>query len=255
MVAVDGDLGGLQRRHDQLRARTGAGPARLRDRRGARGRARRLRWPSTARCSAVRPRGPSVRSRRDCSCSTTASRRPTRTRSCSRRTGTGSPSGSSSATSCRGTRPWRVRLIGPDGGIRYSENSTKARGSYQLSWPGTKVDGSARARGRWRWVVTALDEQGQSSVGRAALHAQHDARLPARLARGRELPARAAGARQGDAGDAQGRGHRHPALAPARRRPGRARAGPAGRFRAGRYVLRVAATNQLGRSELTANVR
>ena len=148
-----------------------------------------------------------------------------------------------------------VRLIGPDGGVRYTENSTKARGSYQLSWPGTKVDNSLELEGTWRWVVTVLDEQGQSSSVERRFTLNTTLGFLRALARGRELPARAARPRQGDDGDAQGRGHRHLALAPARSRPGRARAGPAGRCREAATSLRVAATNQLGRSELTANVR
>ena len=79
-----------------------------------------------------------------------------------------------------------VRLIGPDGGIRYSENSTKARGSYQQSWPGTRPTGRASPR------QLALGRHGARRAGpeldgRAAVHAQHDARLPARVPRGREL--------------------------------------------------------------------
>lgn len=57
-----------------------------------------------------------------------------------------------------------VRLLGPDAVARYSEDGTKARGLYQLDWPGRKVDGSPELDGRWRFVVSAVDDEGQSST-------------------------------------------------------------------------------------------
>jgi len=145
-------------------------------------------------------------------------------------------------------------LIGPDGGIRYSENAAKPRGSYQLSWPGTKVDNSVEAEGNWRWVVTALDDQGQSSSverrftlnntlgflrasrGGASFRLARPARVTVTIetSRGTIIKTLLSG--------------RLGAGATAARWTGR----PLPR---GRYVVRVAATNGLGRSELTANVR
>lgn len=147
-----------------------------------------------------------------------------------------------------------VRLIGPDGGFRYSENSTKPRGSYQLSWPGTKADGSVEVEGNWRWVVTALDEQGQSSTvdrrftlnttlgflrgsrAGASFRLARPAFVKVTLETRKGALVRTLLARQLGAGPASARWTGRP-------------------LPRGRYVLRVAATNQLGRSELTANVR
>jgi Phosphodiester glycosidase len=147
-----------------------------------------------------------------------------------------------------------VRLIGPDGGIRYSESAIKPRGSYQLSWPGTRVDGSVELEGNWRWVVTALDEQSQSSsVERrfslnttlgflrasragAGFRLARPARVSVTLETRRGAVIRTLLSRQLGAGPATARWTGRP-------------------LPRGRYVVRVAATNQLGRSELVANVR
>jgi flagellar hook assembly protein FlgD len=147
-----------------------------------------------------------------------------------------------------------VRLIGPDGGIRHSENSTKARGSYQVSWPGTRPDGSLEPEGNWRWVVTALDEQGQSSTverrftlnttlgflrgsrAGASFRLARPAHVKVTLETRRGAVVRTLLSRQLRAG------------------PGSAR-WTGRRLPRGRYVVRVVATNQLGRAELSANVR
>ena len=146
-----------------------------------------------------------------------------------------------------------VRLIGPDGGFRYSENATKALGNYQLSWPGTRTDGSVELEGSWRWVVTALDEQGQSSTverrfslnttlgflraSRRAVRFRlaRPARVTATLETRKGAIIRTVSRRLG-AGSASLRWTGNP-------------------LPRARYVVRVAATNQLGRTELTANVR
>jgi len=147
-----------------------------------------------------------------------------------------------------------VRLIGPDGGIRYSENAAKLRGSYQLSWPGTKADNSVEAEGSWRWVVTALDDQGQSSsVERRftlnnTLGFLRASRGGAnfRLAR----PARVTVTVETSTGTIIR------TLLSRRLGPGATAARWTGKpLPRGRYIVRVAATNELGRSELTANVR
>ena len=60
-------------------------------------------------------------------------------------------------------------LVGPGGATAFTDTGTREPGSYSFSWPS-----SARRRsqddplGRWRWVVTATDNEGrQSSVERA----------------------------------------------------------------------------------------
>jgi len=54
-------------------------------------------------------------------------------------------------------------LIGPDGIPRQTETGVHDPGSYQTSWSGRTPDGAAEPEGRWRWVVDALDDQGQHS--------------------------------------------------------------------------------------------
>jgi phosphodiester glycosidase len=147
-----------------------------------------------------------------------------------------------------------VRLIGPDGGIRYSENATKARGSYQLSWAGTRVDNSVELEGSWRWVVTALDEQEQSSTVErrfslnttlgflrgsrrgASFRLARPAHVKVTLETRKGAVVRTLLSRQLGAGPAGARWTGRP-------------------LPRGRYVVRVVARNQLGRAQLTANVR
>jgi hypothetical protein len=146
-----------------------------------------------------------------------------------------------------------VRLIGPDGGIRYTENARKTRGSYQLPWPGTRADGSVEAEGPWRWVVTALDEQGQSSTverrftlnttlgflrasrSGARFRLARPARVTATIETWKGAVIRTVSGQLG---------------------AGSARLGWPGRvLPRGRYVVRVVARNSLGRTELTARIR
>ena len=147
-----------------------------------------------------------------------------------------------------------VRLIGPDGGIRYSENATKGRGWYQHAWPGLRVDNSVELEGGWRWVVTALDEAGRSSTVErrftlnTTLGFLRGSRAGAsfRLAR----PAHVKVTLETRKGAIVG------TLLSRQLGAGTASARWAGRpLPRGRYVVRVVATNQLGRAELTANVR
>jgi Phosphodiester glycosidase len=147
-----------------------------------------------------------------------------------------------------------VRLIGPDGGIRYSENATRTRGNYQLPWSGTRADGSIEVEGGWRWVVTALDEEGQSSTVErrftlnttlgflrgsrrgASFRLARPAHVKVTLETRKGAVIRTLLARQLGAGRASARWSGRP-------------------LPRGRYVLRVVATNQLGRAELKRNVR
>ena len=147
-----------------------------------------------------------------------------------------------------------VRLIGPDGGVRYSENSTKGRGWYQLSWPGTRVDNSVEAEGSWRWVVTALDEQGQSSTAErrftlnTTLGFLRGSRAGARFRLARPAHVKVTLETRKGAVVATLLSRQLGAGAASARWSGR-------RLPRGRYVVRVVAANQLGRVELTANVR
>ena len=54
-------------------------------------------------------------------------------------------------------------LIGPDGIPRQTETGLREPGTYRTTWSGRTPDGAAEPEGRWRWVVNALDDQGQHS--------------------------------------------------------------------------------------------
>jgi hypothetical protein len=54
-------------------------------------------------------------------------------------------------------------LIGPDGIPRQTETGQHDPGTYRTTWSGRSPDGAAEPEGRWRWVVDALDDQGQHS--------------------------------------------------------------------------------------------
>jgi len=54
-------------------------------------------------------------------------------------------------------------LIGPDGIPRQTETGLRAPGTYRTTWAGRTPDGALVPEGRWRWVVNALDDQGQHS--------------------------------------------------------------------------------------------
>jgi hypothetical protein len=56
-----------------------------------------------------------------------------------------------------------VTLVGPDRVPRLTETFTRAPGTYRYTWAGKREDGSLELLGRWRWVVNALDDQGQAS--------------------------------------------------------------------------------------------
>jgi hypothetical protein len=56
-----------------------------------------------------------------------------------------------------------VTLLGPDRVPRLTETFTRAPGTYRYTWAGRRPDGALEQLGRWRWVVNALDDQGQPS--------------------------------------------------------------------------------------------
>ena len=61
-----------------------------------------------------------------------------------------------------------ANLLGPDGVPRFTFSGPVEPGTYPLDWPGTKPDGTPEAEGRWRWVVSATDDQERdSSIERA----------------------------------------------------------------------------------------
>jgi hypothetical protein len=61
-----------------------------------------------------------------------------------------------------------LNLVGPDRAARVRETVARAPGTYRLNWPGRRPDGSLEQLGRWRWVVSAQDDEGRvSTVERA----------------------------------------------------------------------------------------
>ena len=54
-------------------------------------------------------------------------------------------------------------LIGPDRIPRQTETGLRGPGTYRTTWSGRTPDGALVPEGRWRWVVNALDDQGQHS--------------------------------------------------------------------------------------------
>jgi Phosphodiester glycosidase len=56
-------------------------------------------------------------------------------------------------------------VIGPDGSTGYSSTDARLPGTYTITWP-TSSEARQKAQttlGRWRWVVSATDDQGQQS--------------------------------------------------------------------------------------------
>ena len=54
-------------------------------------------------------------------------------------------------------------LIGPDRIPRQTETGFHDPGTYKITWSGRTSGGGVEPEGRWRWVVNALDDQGQQS--------------------------------------------------------------------------------------------
>jgi hypothetical protein len=54
-------------------------------------------------------------------------------------------------------------LTGPDGAARVIASGEQAPGRYRITWTGVRPDAAPEPEGRWRFSVTAADDQGQSS--------------------------------------------------------------------------------------------
>lgn len=57
-----------------------------------------------------------------------------------------------------------VELVGPDRVARRLEAGPKQPGTYALSWTGASTEGVPEPEGSWRWSVTGVDDQGQTST-------------------------------------------------------------------------------------------
>lgn len=55
-------------------------------------------------------------------------------------------------------------IVGPDRIPRQTETGLREPGVYRLTWAGRTAAGAPELEGRWRWVINAVDEQGQHSV-------------------------------------------------------------------------------------------
>ena len=56
-----------------------------------------------------------------------------------------------------------AKLLGPGGIVRTLDAADKAPGTYRFSWNGTGSTGTQEREGRWRFSVTARDDQGRTS--------------------------------------------------------------------------------------------
>ena len=172
----------LQRGHDELRARAGAGTPRRRHGVGAR--RRRLDDDGLRRQAAepaLRPAASAIVPRR-CSSSTTASTRRRRARPVVSPNGDGVAERQTLAYKIVRPSTVTASLLGPDGvaALRV-QTARSAPGTYPLDWPG---DGRRRRRARGPLALGRHRDRRPRPrlVGRARLLAQQHARLPARRA-------------------------------------------------------------------------
>jgi hypothetical protein len=59
-------------------------------------------------------------------------------------------------------------LIGPDRVPRQTQTGQRGPGLFRLTWSGRTTGGASEPEGRWRWVINAIDQQGQHSVAERA---------------------------------------------------------------------------------------
>jgi hypothetical protein len=57
-----------------------------------------------------------------------------------------------------------VTLVGPDRATRQLETGPKPPGVYPLTWNGANAEGAPEPEGDWRFTVTAVDDRGESST-------------------------------------------------------------------------------------------
>jgi hypothetical protein len=73
--------------------------------------------------------------------------------------------GERQALSYKVVRPSAVdaKLIGPGGVTGYSESGQRNAGVYRVRWPASAKAAAAQPLGRWRWSVTATEDDGNKS--------------------------------------------------------------------------------------------
>jgi flagellar hook assembly protein FlgD len=160
-------------------------------------------------------------------------------------------------------------LIGPGGATRDAGSGVRAPGIYRFQWDGTNADGTAAPEGGWRFSVTAIDDLGRRSTAERTFGLDKTLgflRVPATIT-----------VRRGGSSLRASFVLAHPAQVTATvERPGGAvvrtlfrrsldvgtvplgwngRDGRGGLAFAGRYVLDVTATNELGSVSLAGSFR
>ncbi len=176
-----------------------------------------------------------------------------------------SPNGDSFADSTDLTykvvRPSRVTvtLVGPDRIARQLDVADKEPGTYRLVWGGTSAAGGAEPEGRWRFSVSAVDEQGQASVAERMFSVNKTlAGLTVTTAPGRASArftltraARVTASIESQSGALIAVVARRSLAAGAHSISWNGRIG-AGRAARGRYVFRIAAANAVGGMDVAA---
>ena len=159
-----------------------------------------------------------------------------------------------------------ARLLGPNGNAVWSYKGPRDPGEYPL-----EPDPKLLKQGSWRFVVSAVDSDGNDSKAAAHLHGQRGSRLPRALrpddSRDEEAPRERSASRSRSADTSRVRvtvessGSIVRTLYERRdQEPGHVSTSWNGRTssnhiaRAGRYVIRVRATNDIGPVELTDSV-
>ena len=54
-------------------------------------------------------------------------------------------------------------VVGPDGAERVLESGRRDPGRFRVAWSGVRTDGAPEPEGRWRFRISATDDQGQTS--------------------------------------------------------------------------------------------
>ena len=167
-------------------------------------------------------------------------------------------------------RPSRVtaRLVGPDRVARVVQEGDRTPGVYRVPWPGTTAAGASEAQGRWRWLISAVDDSGQASSAErefwlnntlgflqarpvVVVRGKRPRRVPVatfRLAQ----PARVTATVESPSGAILGTLVRRELPAGTRTLRWNGRNGKNALAYAGRYVVRVRASNEFGPTQLSA---
>jgi len=154
-----------------------------------------------------------------------------------------------------------AKLIAPDGTARELDTGQKQPGTYRVVWDGTDAAGAAAPEGRYRWSVTATDDLGRTSTADRPfalddtvgfVSVGRNARTVAfTLARDAAIRV-AVEDRYGDIQRTIASGRR---VAGRVTVPWNGRDGRRKLVRSGSYVVHVAATSEVGLSELRVAVR